>query len=76
MNLGTLRQVLRSPDLRKRVIVVLGLLVIFRFLSHVPVPVPNNAALATFLKTVFNSNKVLGFADLFSGGALPTSPSS
>lgn len=51
-------------------LVVLGLLVIFRVLSHIPVPVPNNVALATFLKTLFGSNQLLGFADLFSGGAL------
>lgn len=70
MNLGTLRQVYRSPDLRRRVLTVLGLLVIFRFLAHVPVPVPNNQALSSFLNTIFNSNKVLGFADVFSGGAL------
>ncbi|HSX02535.1 MAG TPA: preprotein translocase subunit SecY [Candidatus Saccharimonadia bacterium] len=70
MNLTTLKQVYRSPDLRRRVLVVLGLLILFRFLAHVPVPVPDNAALANFLKYVFNSNKVLGFADLFSGGAL------
>ncbi len=70
MNLATLKQVYRSPDLRRRVLVVLGLLVIFRFLSHVPVPVPDNAALSNFLRTIFNSNKVLGFADIFSGGAL------
>src|SRR5215469_278608 len=70
MNLGTLRQVYRSPDLRRRVLTVLGLLVIFRFLAHVPVPVPNNQALSSFLTDIFNSNKVLGFADVFSGGAL------
>jgi preprotein translocase subunit SecY len=50
--------------------VVLGLLIVFRFLSHVPVPVPNNLALANFLRTLFNSSSLLGFADLFSGGAL------
>ena len=70
MNLQTLRQVYRSPDLRKRVLAVLGLLIIFRLLAHVPVPVPDNAALANFLRTIFNSNAVLGFADIFSGGAL------
>ncbi|MDB5178370.1 MAG: preprotein translocase subunit SecY, preprotein translocase subunit SecY [Patescibacteria group bacterium] len=70
MNLATLKQVYRSPDLRRRVLTVLGLLIAFRFLAHVPVPVPDNAALANFLKTIFNSNKVLGFADVFSGGAL------
>jgi preprotein translocase subunit SecY len=70
VNLGALRQVYRSADLRRRVLVVFGLLVIFRFLAHVPVPVPDNAALSNFLRTVFQSNKILGFADVFSGGAL------
>ncbi len=31
---------------------------------------PDTAALQTFLKTIFSSNKLLGVADLFSGGAL------
>ncbi|HEX3081966.1 MAG TPA: preprotein translocase subunit SecY, partial [Candidatus Saccharimonadia bacterium] len=70
MNLASFKQIYRSPDLRRRVLVVLGLIVIFRFLAHVPVPVPDNAALANFLKYIFNSNKILGFADVFSGGAL------
>jgi len=70
MNLATLRQVWKTPNLRRRVLEVLGLIVVFRFLAHVPVPVPDNAALSNFLTTVFNSNKLLGFADLFSGGAL------
>jgi preprotein translocase subunit SecY len=70
MNLQTLKQIYRSPDLRRRVLTVLGLLVVFRLLAHVPVPVPDNAALSNFLRTIFNSNKVLGFADVFSGGAL------
>lgn len=70
MNPTALKQLYRSGDLRNRVLVVLGLLVIFRILSHVPVPVPNNAALSRFLITLFNSNRLLGFADLFSGGAL------
>jgi preprotein translocase subunit SecY len=70
MNLTNLKQVYRSPDLRKRVLIVLGLLVIYRFLAHVPVPVADNAALSGFLRNLFNSNRLLGFADLFSGGAL------
>jgi len=70
MNLDVVKQLYRSKDLRKRALVVLGLLVVFRALSHVPVPVPNNLALSSFLRTLFSSNKLLGFADLFSGGAL------
>jgi preprotein translocase subunit SecY len=70
VNLTALKQVYRSRDLRQRMLVVLGLLVVFRLLAHVPVPVPNNAQLAVFLRSLFGSNNLLGFADLFSGGAL------
>jgi preprotein translocase subunit SecY len=70
MNLGTLKTVWRSSDLRKRILVVLGLLVLFRILAHVPVPVPNNIALAAFLRRIFSGSQLLGFANLFSGGAL------
>lgn len=70
MNLASLKQVYRSPQVRKRVVIVIGILVLFRLLAHIPVPVPNNAALASFLARLFSSNQLLGFADLFSGGAL------
>jgi preprotein translocase subunit SecY len=39
-------------------------------MAHVPVPVPDNNALSNFLKTIFESNNALGFANVFSGGAL------
>ncbi len=70
MNLAAWKQVYKSPELRKKALVVIFLLAIFRLLAHVPVPVPDNAALARFLKTLFNSNQLLGVANLFSGGAL------
>jgi preprotein translocase subunit SecY len=70
MNMGVLRQAYRSRDLRNRFLLVLGLLVIFRLLAHIPVPVPNNIGLANFLRTLFGSSKLLTTIDLFSGGAL------
>lgn len=70
MNLGTLRTAWRTTELRNRILTVIGILVLFRLLSYVPVPVPDNAALQTFLKSLFGSSQLLGFADLFSGGAL------
>lgn len=70
MNLGVFKQAFRSRDIRGKLLVVLGLLIVFRFLAHVPVPVEDNAALARFLQTLFNSNQLLGFANIFSGGAL------
>ncbi|MCH7970130.1 MAG: preprotein translocase subunit SecY [Chloroflexi bacterium] len=56
----------RIPDLRYRILFTLGILVIFRFFAHVPVPGVDRAALAA----AFEANPLLGFLDLFSGGAL------
>ena len=56
----------RLPDLRYRILFTLGILVVFRFFAHVPVPGVDRAALAA----AFEANPLLGFLDLFSGGAL------
>ena len=56
----------RIPDLRFRILFTLGILVIFRFFAHVPVPGVDPEALAA----AFEANPLLGFLDLFSGGAL------
>jgi preprotein translocase subunit SecY len=57
---------MRIPDLRFRILFTLGILVIFRFMAHVPVPGVDRDA----LKAAFDANPVLGFLDIFSGGAL------
>ena len=56
----------RIPDLRFKILFTLGILVIFRFFAHVPVPGVDREALAA----AFEANPLLGFLDLFSGGAL------
>jgi preprotein translocase subunit SecY len=56
----------RAPDIRRRVLVVLGILIAFRFMAHVPVPGVNRTALAEF----FAGNQIFGLLDLFSGGGL------
>lgn len=56
----------RLPDLRRRLLITLGILVVFRFVAHVPLPgVDTNA-----LRQLFDRNALLGMLDLFSGGAL------
>ena len=57
---------MRVPDLRYRILFTLGILIIFRFFAHVPVPGVDKSALAA----AFEANPLLGFLDLFSGGAL------
>ncbi len=56
----------RVPDLRKRLLFTFGLLVIFRFIAHVPMPGVDLLA----LDRLFQSNQLLGLLDLFSGGAM------
>lgn len=54
------------PDLRRRILFTLGILVIFRFVAHVPLPGINSDA----LRELFQSNQLLGMLDMFSGGAM------
>ncbi len=54
------------PDLRYKILFTLGMLTIYRFVSHIPIP-----GIDTFqLNILFENNQLLGFLDLFSGGAL------
>ena len=54
------------PDLRYKILFTLGMLALYRFVSHIPIPGINTAQ----LNELFQNNQLLGFLDLFSGGAL------
>jgi preprotein translocase subunit SecY len=56
----------RAPDLRRRILYVAGILVVFRLMAHVPVPGVDAGQLKSFLDT----NAIFGLLDLFSGGGL------
>jgi preprotein translocase subunit SecY len=56
----------RAPDIRRRLLYVLGILIVFRFLAHVPVPGVDQEQLRTFLQ----GNQIFGVLDLLSGGGL------
>ncbi len=56
----------RLPDLRGRILFTLGILVIFRFIAHIPLPGVDPEA----LRELFRTNQLLGMLDLFSGGAM------
>ncbi|MFQ6019855.1 MAG: preprotein translocase subunit SecY [Dehalococcoidia bacterium] len=55
-----------QPDIRQKLLFTLALLVVFRFTANLPVPGINPAALSD----VFENNTILGFLNIFSGGAL------
>jgi preprotein translocase subunit SecY len=54
------------PDLRRRILITVGILVIFRFIAHVPLPGVDQTA----LQALFERNALLGMLDMFSGGAM------
>jgi preprotein translocase subunit SecY len=54
------------PDLRRKILFTLGILVVFRFIAHVPLPGVDIGALEAF----FGQNLLFGMFDLFSGGAM------
>jgi preprotein translocase subunit SecY len=67
MNLiEALYNALRLPELRNKILVTGGLLVIFRAFANISIPLANTAA----LQQLFNSTQLLGLLDLFSGGGL------
>ena len=54
------------PDLRRRILFTFGVLVVFRFVAHVPLPGVDPEA----LRLLFERNALLGMMDMFSGGAM------
>ena len=54
--------------LRNRILIVLGLLVVFRLLATIPIPGIDAGKLSSFL----NNNQFFGILNLFSGGGLST----
>lgn len=70
------RVILRSfsqQDMRKRIFVVLGILVVFRILAHIPVPLSDPQTLKQVLESLFTATdtpQLLSFINVLSGGAL------
>lgn len=58
----------KATELKKRIWFTLGALVVFRFLSFVPLPGIDPIALKAFMER--NSGGILDFFNMFSGGAL------
>lgn len=74
MNWGVILKSLTHQDMRKRIFVVLGILLIFRILAHIPVPLSDPQTLKQVLENLFtstqNNSQLLSFINVLSGGAL------
>lgn len=70
MNWKTIFKSFKSRDMQKRLLVVLGLIIAYRFLAHVPVPLAQPTELKQVLENLLQSTDLGGFVNLLSGGAL------
>lgn len=54
----------KIPELRNKLLLVLGLLIVYRLIASVPIPVINTEKIKLFTE----SNQIFGLLDIFSGG--------
>lgn len=64
--IDSFRDAFRLPDLKRRILFTIAALFIYRLGAHVPTPGVDSSALGR----LFEQGGVLGFLDLFAGGAL------
>lgn len=70
MNWKTIFKSFKNRDMLKRLLIVLGLVIAYRFLAHVPVPLAEPTQLKQVIDSVVNATDFGGFLNLLSGGAL------
>ena len=70
MNWKTIFKSLKNRDMQKRLLIVLGIIVAYRLLSHIPVPLAAPTQLREVINSVVSSTDFGGFLNLLSGGAL------
>lgn len=70
MNFKTIFKSLKNHDMLKRILAVLGLLIIYRFLAHIPVPLGEPTTFQEAVQNLIASSDFGGFLNLISGGGL------
>ena len=67
--LSSFQNIFKIQELKKRIIFTLALLAVYRIGAHIPTPGINGEALSEFLARS-GAGALMGFFDMFSGGAL------
>lgn len=70
MNWKTIIKSLKNRDMAKRLIVLLGIIIAYRLLAHIPVPLAEPTQLKEVINSVIGGSDFGGFLNLLSGGAL------
>ncbi len=70
MNWKTIFRSLKNKDMQKRLLIVLGIIIVYRFLAFVPVPLTEPTKLKEVVDSLINSTDLGGIMGMLSGGAL------
>ena len=70
MNWKTILKSLKNRDMQKRLLTVFGIIIVYRFLSQVPVPLAEPTELKQVIHNALGSTDLGGFLNLLSGGGL------
>jgi len=68
MNFKTIFKSLKNKTMLKRVMIVIGLLVIYRMLAHIPVPLGEPTTFQEAIKNLLEKSDFGNFLNLISGG--------
>lgn len=72
MNFKTIFKSFKNKDMLKRMMIVLGLLVVYRLLAHIPVPLGEPATFQEAIQNLIEKSDFGSFLNLISGGGLTT----
>jgi preprotein translocase subunit SecY len=60
----------RSEDIRRKILITLGILILFRIAANIPVPGADREALTAFFQAQGGQGGFIGFLNLLSGGTI------
>jgi preprotein translocase subunit SecY len=73
MNWKIIWKSLRKRDMQKRLLAVLGIVLVYKVLAHIPIPLGNGETIKQVISNLFettNSTQLLSYINVLSGGAL------
>lgn len=73
MNWKVIGKSLAKRDMQKRILAVVGIILIYKVLAHVPIPLGNGETIKQVIENVYNttnSTALLSYINILSGGAL------
>ena len=70
MSWKTIWRSLKNKDMQRRLLIVVGIIIVYRMLAHIPVPLAEPTQMRNALAAALGQTDLGGFLNLLSGGAL------